>query len=439
MHTARDPRHLLLTPLGRQQLLWGTIFRSWHLLRPLARLYRGLFLRRTRFAVVVGSYGKTTATRATMAALDRPYVHHTGWNSRGFIPLGILLTNRHAPYCVLEAGIREQGWMARYARLVRPDVVVATSIGSEHGRTLGTLEETRDEKSKILRDVPQDGLVVLNGDDENVRWMGTQTRARVVTVGLGEGNDVRASDIRIDRFPPRTRFRVHVDGRTHSTSTPLIGEGNVRSVLAAFAVAVHEGVPTAKALSALEELRPAPERLQPLRTTSGVVLLLDTRKGAIETIEVGAEVLREMPAERKVAVLGDIEEPPGPQGPLYQRVAGRLASVVDLILFVGGSTAYASVATGAGKAGFPREKVLYAGRSTREAIAMLQGRVDAGDVVWIKGRSTQHLGRIGLALAGRNVTCDVTFCSHTPTCELCPMLERPTSRSFRSTSARRRS
>jgi UDP-N-acetylmuramyl pentapeptide synthase len=423
MRKARDPRSLFLTPLGWQRIGWWIIFRSWAVLRPVADLYRRFFLRGTRFVAVVGSYGKTTAARAAMAALGLPYERHIGWNSRGHVPHLVLRTTPRTPHCVIEAGISSRGWMARYARFIRPQIVVVTSIGSEHARSLGTLEGTRAEKAIMVRALPPSGLAVLNGDDPHVRWMRTQTQARVLTYGFGEDNDLRASDVQLD---PSTgmRFRVHAGGGTYDASVELVGRHMVYPILSAVAVASEEGISVADALHALGTLRPAYERLQPLRSTGGTLLLLDSDKGAVETIEAGIDVLREFPLSRKAAVLGEVEEPPGPQGPIYRQLGRELASVVDLIVFVGSSRAYASIVGGWKEGGAPKARVVHAGRSAAQAAAIVRERLGEYDVIWIKGRSTQHLGRVGLALAGRDVTCDLVFCPHTPTCEICPMLER---------------
>jgi UDP-N-acetylmuramoyl-tripeptide--D-alanyl-D-alanine ligase len=45
--------------------------------------------------------------------------------------------------------------------------------------------------------------------------------------------------------------------------------------------------------------------------------------------------------------------------------------------------------------------------------------------VLIKGRDTQRLDRVVLALAGRRVGCTIKFCDVVRTrCDECPMLER---------------
>jgi UDP-N-acetylmuramoyl-tripeptide--D-alanyl-D-alanine ligase len=414
---------MVLTPIGRRRLLWGSLFRALPLLWPFARAYRRIFLRKTRIVAVVGSLGKTTATRAVMAALGLPFERHVAWNAGGFLAAGILRIRRRARYAVFEVGIAGVGWMTRYARLLTPDVVVVTSIGSDHLAFFGTLEATRHEKAEMVRALSPSGLAVLNGDDPNVRWMATQTCARVATYGFGEDCDFRASGVTLEPAGG-TRFSVTTTNTSFAVLVRLIGAHMVSPVLAGIAVALEMDVPMEGVLSGLDALSPAPERLQPLRTPQGALILLDTAKSSVETIDVGLAVLRQMPGSRKIVVLGDVEGPPGSQGPIYKRIGADLASVASRVVFVGGKTAYASVAGGAKSVGLAKENVIYAGRNILSAVEILRGEVHSGDVVWIKGRSTQHLGRIGLALAGRDVTCDAVRCPVTPGCETCPMLER---------------
>ncbi|MCK4513568.1 hypothetical protein KAW64_17590, partial [bacterium] len=127
---------------------------------------------------VVGSYGKTTTTRAVMAALGLPAERHVGRNAGASLLVGLLRGGLRAAYRVIEVGIAAPGDMVRAASRVRPDMVVVTCIDSEHHLSFGTLERTRQEKAAMLRILSEDGLAVLNGDDPNVLWMGGETAAR---------------------------------------------------------------------------------------------------------------------------------------------------------------------------------------------------------------------------------------------------------------------
>src|SRR6185295_7887271 len=139
--------------------------------RTLARFYRQTFLRPTRIVVVVGSLGKTTTKRALDAALDCPDRDFAFSNYGSSLAGNLLRVRRGDPHAVLEVGVGGPGPMAPYARMIRPNVVVVTSIKSEHNRSFPTLEETRAEKVKMVQALPPKGVALLNGDDPHVRWM----------------------------------------------------------------------------------------------------------------------------------------------------------------------------------------------------------------------------------------------------------------------------
>ena len=139
----------LATPLGRRRLLGTALYGAWPVLGPLAAASRRTALRRTHVVCVVGSFGKTTAARAVAAALGLR--DPTGFgNARGLVATTLLAVppGRSA---VLEIGIGQAGDMARYPPVLRPDIAVVTGIGTEHNRSLRSLEATRHEKADMVR------------------------------------------------------------------------------------------------------------------------------------------------------------------------------------------------------------------------------------------------------------------------------------------------
>jgi UDP-N-acetylmuramyl pentapeptide synthase len=417
------PRELLLlarSPLGRQVLGVHTRSLAWPILDQAAAAYRRVLARRVRIVAVVGSFSKTTTANAVAAVLGAPVTppDDAGLSS---VPLSVLRIRPGQGHAVLEVQIDRKGQMARHARTVRPDVVVVTSIGSEHHRSLGSLDETLAEKAGILAGLRPGGLVVLNGDDPRVRRQAVPAGARVLTFGLGEGNDVRASDVRLD-WPRGTGFLLHAAGATREVRLRLVGPKMVHAALAAIAVATAEGRALEATLAALARLAPMARRMQPVRLPNGAWLLRDEHKSPLETIDAALDVLAEVPG-RRIVVLGDISEPQGSQGPLYRRVGERLAATAARAIVVG--EGFQRYAAGATRAGLARADLVNAGRSIRDAAAAARADLGPGDVVLIKGRGTQRLERIALLLQGRAVGCEIPFCSAADIrCEECPMLER---------------
>jgi hypothetical protein len=73
----------------------------------------------------------------------------------------------------------------------------------------------------------------------------------------------------------------------------------------------------------------------------------------------------------------------------------------------------------------PRNATVNAGRSVRAASEIVRAMLKPGDVLLVKGRDTQRLDRVPLALSGRPVHRDIDFCDiKGMSCDDCTMLER---------------
>ena len=413
---------MLGTPAGRRQLVDGVAYRLWPVLSRLGRLYRCTVTRRTRIVAVVGSFGKSTTTRAVAAALAAPGLKSmtaNAWTSVAMAILRIRPSQRHA---AIEVGIGASGEMAQYARLLRPDLTVVTSIGSEHQSSLGSLDAIRAEKTRMVAAMPASGIAVLNGDDPNVLWMRAQAPARVILFGFGAGCDVRAEHVRLD-WPHGTRFHLDAFGHEREVAVRLIGRQMIYPVLAAIAVALTEGVALDDALSRIRLLPPTSGRMDPVALPNGAIVLRDDYKSPLETIYAALDTLAEIPARRRVVLFGDVSEPQGRERPIYAALGSRVALVASQLVVIG--RGFSGYWAGARRAGMPNTAITNSGRTVHDAAAVLQKKLQPGDVLLIKGRRPQKLDRVRIILQGRRVRCDIPFCDiRTMECEDCPMLER---------------
>lgn len=332
----------------------------------------------------------------------------------------ILRARKRDAHAVIEVGVDKPGQMARYADLLRPEIAIVTSVGSEHQRSFGTLERTRDEKAEMVRRLGAGGLAVLNGDDPNAAWMQSQTEARVVTFGFGAHNDVVASDVVLE-WPRGNRFQIRVGNESRLVRLRLLGLPGVYAALGAIAVAQAEGRSLDDVIPALENLSSTRARLQVVPLGDEIYLLRDDFKSTLETVDVALDVLEQIPAKRKLIVMGEISEAQRPQGRIYRRIAERMLEIAEQSVVVGGT--FSHHATGKLARALRTGEIFDAKRSIRSAALEIRRDLRPGDVVLIKGRDTQHLGRIAMLIAGREVLCETDFCQAKIPCEMCPMLE----------------
>jgi len=410
------------SPLGRLQLLSDLYRRSLPIVYRAACLYRRLCLPRVYMVAVVGSFGKSTATKAVTAALGGSVKKISEKNSLGFVAREILRTAPFQQYKVIEVGIARLGQMSKQAAMLRPDITVVTTIGSEHNRSFGSLEVARSEKFEMIRILPKTGLAVLNGDDPHIKKMIKDTPSRITTYGIGEGNDIRASDIRLE-WPSGTRFTLHMGGRTYPMRTRLLGRHMVYPALAAIAVASSGGLTVEEIRASLEKVHPISGRMQPVRLSNGAFLLRDDYKSASETIHAALDVLSEIPADRRFVVLGEVSEPMGSAGPIYRNLGMRIAKIATRAILVTSHRSFQAYKTGMTCGGLARASIMRATSQSKAVEVIKSYGLKDGDVVLLKGRDTQRLERISFALMGRKVRCCVDFCSIKATrCEHCPEL-----------------
>lgn len=391
----------------------------WPVLRRIAWLYRRTLLRKTGIIAVVGSFGKTTTTRAVASALGPECSSRAIGNVQSFIADGLLRVSPAARWAVLEVGVDRPGQMEILARMLSPDVVIVTGIGSEHNRSFLSLDVTRYEKSRILSVLDENDTAILNGDDLNVRWMSGRTKARVVTYGFGPQSDVCCTEFQCVG-PEEASLEIASRSGRHRIRVRLPSRQQALSLLASFAAGENAAkLPAESVLERLAGFEAVQGRFQPVRLPSGAVLIRDEFKSAPETIRAAVDALAEIPARRRIVVLGEVSEPPGSMGPIYREIGRRVANVADVAVFV--SRNFQRYSAGGRKVGNDSAFV-DVGPDFEKAVDFLHTELRNGDLVLLKGRDTQKLDRIALALMGRAVHCRLRMCRISMRCDQCSRL-----------------
>ncbi len=356
----------------------------------------------TRVIAVTGTAGTAAAVDAVRQVLATRYTVHVGGSSPyGRLRLPLALANLRPEHnmFVLELSPSEPGEIAEMARLAQPDVGVVTHTGYAHTDSFASLEEIAREESLLVERLPASGLAVLNYDDDLVRAMAEQARARVVTVGTANfGADLMAYNIVIGQT--KTGFDLRLGQERHiGRWTPLLGRHHLYSVLFGLAVGQHYDIPLAEGLKAVTALAPLPGHMNPLAGANGALIVDDTYnalpQSALAALDWLAAARQE--GQRSVFVLGDIED----LGPLSQRchrqLGQRAADVADFIVTEGAEAALAGRA--ALDEGLDHRQVVIT-YSPQDVIAALQERqpLEPDDIVLVTGGRSARMEQVVKAL-----------------------------------------
>jgi len=391
-------------------------------LRLLAIVWRRL-LWRTTFIAITGSLGKTTAKEclgAILASRFRTAKTRANENNGVRIYLNVLRVRPWHRFAVLEVAGSAPGMIAPAARVVRPDIAVILTVARTHTTDFPTLDDHAAEKATLLAALPPGGLAVLNGDDPRVAAMADAGQFRVRLFGTSPAAHVRAENVS-SRWPARLTLDVQGAHGSVPIETQLVGTHWVTSVLAALATAESCGVGLHEAAAALRGVSPTRARLSPYVVPSGAIVLRDDYNASIDTLHTSLRVLGEASADRRMLVITDFSDSGTNQKRRRRHLASEVARTADVVVFVGDYAVYGRRRTI--DAGLPPESV-HAFASVQEAATFLRGTLGPGDLVLLKGRTTDHAARIFLAQLGE-VTCWRSYCSKKMLCDDCWELRAP--------------
>jgi alanine racemase len=341
---------------------------------------------------VTGSTGKTTTKEAIAAALStrfQVFCNYANYSGRYGLPIALGRLERHHEIAVLELAADSFDEVRDLVGLTHPRVGVVTAVDEAHIEYLGSLEAIAQEKSRLVEALPNDGLAVLNCDDARVLSMGHSTRAEVRTYGLNPKADFVAR--RLQCSWEGLSFALLHRGEEHLVRLRLLGCHHVYAALAAIAVGDSYSIPLSEILSALAQLPPQMGRLCPLDGRGGSRLLDDTHSASPASALAALETLARLPAGRRIAVLGDMEQLGDLSPESHRQVGRRAADSVDYLITKGEKARW--IAQSAEEAGLDPQRI-YVTYRAEEAVERLRHDLCEDDVVLVKGSAEARMEEV---------------------------------------------
>ena len=200
----------------------------------LPELIKRYFLQGKRNIVITGTHGKTT-TSSIIAHL----LNDNGLNPNlmiGGIPLDIGEGGRftESEFFVIEGDEYDTAFFDKRSKFVHymPEIVVVNNIEFDHADIFNNIEEIKLSFKRMLNIVPENGIVIVNGDDNDAVEVTENCRAPVIKVGANDDCDFKIENLNLESF--NSSFSI----KDNSYQLPMDGEFNVRN--AAMAIAVSD-------------------------------------------------------------------------------------------------------------------------------------------------------------------------------------------------------
>ena len=206
---------------------------------------------------VAGTHGKTTTTSLIASILAEAGMDPTFVIGGKLEAAGSHARLGQGEFLVAEADESDASFL-----YLTPVMAVVTNIDADHMETYGhDFERLKGAFVDFIQRLPFYGLAVLCADDANVQSILARVAKPLVTYGVSETAQVRAT--RISHCDGQMRFSVVRAGKPDLAVTlNLPGCHNVLNALAAIAVAMEVGAPDPAIVKGLAEFKGVGRRFQ---------------------------------------------------------------------------------------------------------------------------------------------------------------------------------
>jgi UDP-N-acetylmuramoyl-tripeptide--D-alanyl-D-alanine ligase len=266
-----------------------------------------------RVVGITGSVGKTSTKDFIVSVLSRSWpslaASHKSFNNDLGVPITVLSARDDAEALVLEMGMRGMGQISRLCEVAEPVIGVVTAVADAHTEMVGGIEGVARAKAELVAALPGHGTAILNADDPRVAAMSSATSARVLTYGSDRSAMVRFSVRSVDEDGCQLVEIVDAaSGSRAQVLVPVPGVHMASNAAGAVAVGVACGLSIDEASAGIATAGVADMRMTWRRAATGLRVLDDSYNANPASMAAALRTLAEVPAARRVAVLGFMAE-----------------------------------------------------------------------------------------------------------------------------------
>ncbi|WP_082389389.1 YheC/YheD family protein [Lysinibacillus sp. ZYM-1] len=259
---------------------------------------------------ITGSAGKTTTKAFVGSILSKKwnvFESKDYWNTTEHTKKHKEEINDSHQAVVLEYGMAYPGIITNHCSIIQPNISIVTNIGLAHvGNFDGDVRGVAKAKSELIHGMDQQGLLILNKDDDNSSYLETQQfKGKILTVGIKSDADYRAYDLQYKDIGMSFKMKLH--GQEIELYIPILGEHHVYNALNAVAVADYLGFSPLDIQAGLNFKKP-PRRLTIYNLRDDITVIDDTVHSHPQGVRAAIDVLTNIAKERKVAIIGQMRE-----------------------------------------------------------------------------------------------------------------------------------
>jgi len=351
---------------------------------------------------ITGSYGKTSTKEILAFILSHKFKvlktkKHI--NAEVGIAKTILEELKDQGVFVVEIGAYERGKIRQVCKMVQPKIGVLTGINQQHMATFGSRDNIVRGKFELIEALPEDGVAVLNWDNEfirqnyrcslpaSVKTSAGEAKFKIIKYSIGNKEDIWAEDIKVEK--ERISFWISTkEGEREFCEVNLIGGHNIYAILAACAVAKELGMSLVEVVQILRKLKPDYGAMRIKKGVNGIDVV-DASYSANPNGVISALDYLKLWEAKRVIVMPCLIELGKASIEVHRKIGEKIAEVCDLVIITT-KDRLKEIKQGAISKGMKEENILFI-ENSKKIFEKIKSFCREGDVVLLEGRVPKRL------------------------------------------------
>jgi UDP-N-acetylmuramate: L-alanyl-gamma-D-glutamyl-meso-diaminopimelate ligase len=201
------------------------------------------FIEDKKSLVVCGTHGKTTTTGLLA------HIFSSAGRNPGYMVGGVMQGGEPSSsvgtgdYFIIEGDEYDTAYFDKSPKFLhyKPQTAIVTSLEFDHVDIYKDMEAYTQAFLFLAQEIPEDGNLVVWGDDAHVRKLTEHTKGKTILYGLEQINDVTAQNIIATEKGQSFDLIIRNEHRGNYT-VPLSGKHNLLNTLATCTVALQYGL-----------------------------------------------------------------------------------------------------------------------------------------------------------------------------------------------------
>ena len=288
---------------------------------------------------ITGSYGKTSTKNALNDILNVKYnsfATEKSFNTMNGLMISINnKLDKFSDVFIAEMGAFRRGEIKEKCNFIRPQYGILTTIGTAHLESFGDIKNTQKAKFELIDSLPENGIAVLNMDDEYQTSYQIKSKCKVVWVSTKNNKaDVYAYDIKLSNKGTTFKCKFKGNDEINVFETKLLGEANVYNILESIAMAYSLGMNITEISTGVRRIQTVEHRLELREFSDNITIIDDAYNSNPVGSKMALDVLDMMDGKKIIITPGMIEL--GEKQYEYNKEFGRqMAKVCDEVILIG--------------------------------------------------------------------------------------------------------